>query len=88
MKSKSDIWAAVIATIAIVGGGFSWLLTMENRLTKKANKESVATQIKDTKELLRKEINGLKTEMDTDIRILRDRQYQQQYHQPQPQIVP
>ena len=91
MTIKPDAVAALVAYIAIVGGGFSWLLTMENRITNKATKEALTLEIRGVKEVLRKEmgddketlkqsIRELKTELDTDIRIMRDRMYQQQQH--------
>lgn len=93
MKIRADAIAAIIAFAAIVSSGFGWLLTIENRLTNKVNKAALTIEIKDTKELLRGEISDLKAELNTDIRILRDRVYQQQFQpQPQPQtqyhIVP
>ena len=97
MKMKAEVAAAIIAFISIVGTGFGWILSIENRLSSKASSASLNTEITRTlksccvkemsedKESLKQSVRDLKSELDTDIRIVRDRMYQLQYNrQPLP----
>ena len=72
MKTKADL-AAIVAIVAILGSGVGWVISVERRLANRVKEESYYANQQLVKQVLRGEINTLKTELDTDVRALRDR---------------
>lgn len=71
-KKQLDI-TAIVAIVALLGSGFSWIISVERRMTGCLKTESYYAQQKLFKEALSGEIKTVKNELDTDIRGLRER---------------
>lgn len=72
MKSKMDI-AAIVAIVAVLGSGIGWVISVERRMASRLKTTSYHADQQMTKSILRGETINLKTELDADVRGLRDR---------------
>ncbi|WP_420588242.1 hypothetical protein [Bacterioplanoides sp.] len=72
MKSKMDV-AAIVAVVAVIGSGIGWVISVERRMANRLKNESYYADQQLTKSTLRGESEKLKTELDADVRGLRDR---------------
>ena len=72
-KLKPEAIAAVAGLVTILAGGGSWLLTLENRITNKADKTTLTREIKDLNDKTNTKLKDMKDELNTDIRIMRER---------------
>ncbi len=73
MKMKSDAVTALVAVIAIFGSVIGWGISVERRLSARVKTEIYWQDSKELKASINTKIKDLKTELDTDIRIIRER---------------
>lgn len=69
---KADL-AAIVALVAILGSGVGWIISVESRLANRIKTETYHADQMLVNSTVRGDLKTMKTELDTDIRSLRDR---------------
>ncbi len=73
MNKKLVDGAAIVAAVALLGSGISWIISVEHRMTSRLTLSGYYADQENSKQKLRGEIKTLKSDMVADVRGLRDR---------------
>lgn len=65
--------ATIVAAVALVCSGVGWVISVERRMASRVTNETFYADQKLQSEVLSGQTQNLKTELDTDVRGLRDR---------------